>query len=103
MKRFFTAIILTGFAIPTFAYVPPIVPEIINMGTIQGHDMQSIREKQFQVKEMYDMKEASVQKQRSGKEYPVSNQQRPVIQQMINNTNSEFVEENGQIKIKYMN
>lgn len=99
MKKLFI-LILAFSTLPAFAF-EPIVPEIINLGTMQGHDMQSMEVQHFRMRELDDMKEVKDEKQRFEKETSVQGQ--PVIQKMINNTNSEFVEENGKIKIKYMN
>ena len=98
MKKFLT-LFLTCSALPVFAFVPP-MPQV---GTMQGHDMQSIKVQQFRMRELNDMKEVKEEKERYQKmnNLPTTGQQ-PVVQQMINNSNSEFVEENGKIKIKYM-
>jgi hypothetical protein len=99
MKKLLVSILALS-ALPVFAYTP-VIPEIINLGTMQGHDMQSMEAQHFRMRELNDMKEVKEEKQRFEKETTV--QEQPMIQKMINNTNSEFVEENGQIKIKYMN
>ncbi len=97
--------LLLAFAfstIPAFA-IDPIIPEIGGLGAMQGHDMQSMQDQYFRMRELNDMKEVSEEKQRFEKENSVQDSNQPIIQKMINNTNSEFVEENGHIKIKYMN
>lgn len=101
MKKLF-ALILAFSTLPAFAF-EPIVPEIINLGTMQGHDMQSMEAQHFRMRELDDMKEVKEEKQRFEKENSVQGAEQPIIQKMINNTNSEFVEENGKIKIRYIN
>ena len=101
MKKLFITMILTCLTLPAFAEAP-IIPEIINMGAMQGHDMQSMEDQYFRMRELNDMKEVSESKQQFEKEGSVQNAHQPIVQQMINNTNSEFVEENGKIKIRYM-
>ncbi len=101
MKKLFITLILAFSTLPVLAEAP-IMPEIINMGTMQGHDMQSMEDQYFRMRELNDMKEVSEEKQRFEKENPIQNAHQPVVQQMIRNTNSAFVEENGQIKIKYL-
>lgn len=100
MKKILLLVMLCS-ALPVFAEAP-IIPEITSLGAMQGHDMQSMEDQYFRMRELNDMKSVQEEKQRFEKS-TTSNAQPPIVRQMINNTNSEFVEENGHIRIKYTN
>ena len=93
MKKFLTLILVCS-TLPVYAAIMD-VPEI---GVMQGHDKQSIEDQYFRQHILSDVKEVKKQKE----EFEKMPTQQPLVQQMINNTNSEFVQENGKIKIKYM-
>lgn len=96
MKKFLT-LILACSALPVCAAIMD-VPEI---GVMQGHDRQSIEDQYFRQHILSDVKEVKKQKEEFEKSTaPV--QENPIVKQMINNTNSQFIEENGKIKIRYM-
>ena len=96
MKKILT-LVLALCAVPAFG-AEMAVPEI---GVMQNHDMQSIEDQYFRQHILSDVKEVKEQKEEFEKDTtPV--QENPVVQQMINNTNSRFVQENGKIKIKYL-
>ena len=86
-----------------FCAVPALGAEMVfpEIGSMQNHDMQSIEDQYFKQRILSDGKDIQEQKQEFEKNTaPV--QENPIVRQMINNTNSRFVEENGKIKIRYM-
>lgn len=79
---------------PAFAYAPPIAP-VINV-----HDMQMIKEQQFRREEINDYNDVKQEKARFEKR---NKTQEPVVQNNDIKRDSELIDENGEIKIKYKN
>lgn len=71
-------------------------------GSFNTHDMQSIREQQFRYQEFNDYKDLQEQKiKHQREEQEVKHSQQPMMEKVLNRrTNSQFVEDEGQIKIR---
>lgn len=94
MKKFITILFLGAFTMPSFAYAPPIAP-VINV-----HDMQMIKEQQFRREEINDYNDVKQEKARFEKR---NKTQEPVVQNNNIKHDSELIDDNGEIKIKYRN
>ena len=94
MKKFITTLFLCIFTTPVFAYATPIAP-VINV-----HDMQMIKEQKFRREEINDYNDVKQEKARFEKRNKTNE---PVVQNNNPKHESELIDENGEIKIKYKN
>lgn len=69
----------------------------LDASTIQVHDMQMINQQKFRIEEYNDYKEMQEEKERYNREHTPA---KPLVNRLFNKQ-SDFVEENGEIKIKY--
>lgn len=89
MKKIFGLILLIGTVLPSFAFAPPEI--------IQVHDIQMINEQRFRHNVINDYKEVQEEKARFEKQNKPfeTSVENPVI-----NKEPEFINENGEVKIK---
>lgn len=106
MKRLF--LILTAFVMTCstgFAFEGlPVNPGVNNAGAINARDMQMLRQQQFRRQEYDDFKSIKEVKDKHKKELEATSlPDKSLYEKVINRkTPSQFVEENGQIKIEHM-
>lgn len=91
MKRF--AILSVLLTMPAFAVLPP------DAAIIHVHDMQMINQQRFRMEEINDYNDVQQEKER----YQKRNEQPQTVMQKLFSKKSKFVEENGNVKIKYDN
>lgn len=89
MKRY--ALILSLISMPVMAVVPP------DAAIIHVHDMQMINQQRFRMEEINDYNDVQQEKER----YKQRNEQPQTVIQKLFSKQSKFVEENGEVKIKY--
>lgn len=89
MKKF--AILFCLISSPAFAVLPP------DAAIIHVHDMQMINQQRFRMEEINDYNDVQQEKER----YKKRNEQPQTVIQKIFSKKSKFVEENGEVKIKY--
>lgn len=89
MKRY--ALILGLISMPVMAVVPP------DAAIIHVHDMQMINQQRFRMEEINDYNDVQQEKER----YKQRNEQPQTVIQKLFSKQSKFVEENGEVKIKY--
>lgn len=89
MKRY--ALILSLISMPVMAVVPP------GAAIIHVHDMQMINQQRFRMEEINDYNDVQQEKER----YKQRNEQPQTVIQKLFSKQSKFVEENGEVKIKY--
>lgn len=80
-------------ALPAFAILPP------DASMIQVHDMQMIRQQQFRQEVLNDYNDVQKEKERYQKRNPT----KTIINTEKINTQTKFINENGEVKIKLDN
>ncbi len=101
MKKFLTIAFICS-TLPVFAFdALPTIPlnEVSPMSDMQAMEAQRFRQEQINY---YSDVETEKKRFEKANQKVTNQQDQPIIQKMINNTSSEFVEENGKIKIKYL-
>lgn len=81
------------FALPAYAILPP------DASMIQVHDMQMIRQQQFRQEVLNDYNDVQKEKERYQKRNPT----KTIINTEKIDTQTKFINENGEVKIKLDN
>lgn len=89
MKK--SLLMLSLISMPAMAVVPP------DAAIIHVHDMQMINQQRFRMEQINDYNDVQQEKER----YKKRNEQSQTVIQKIFCKQSKFVEENGEVKIKY--
>lgn len=91
MKKIILMFILSTVSVSAYAILPP------DAGIIQVHDMQMLKQQRFRMEEINDYNDVKQEKERYQKR---QQQTKPIIEKSFEK-NSKFVEDNGEIKIKF--
>lgn len=93
-KLILSVILLITFVLPAKSFYAP--AEIT-----QVHDMQMINQQRFRMEQLNDFNDVKQEKERYQKKNPSFEQPKPNINTYIVAPQSQFVDDGGQIKIKY--
>lgn len=103
MKKF---LILTGIILVSFQSVSAfdggfVNPGVFDAGAINARNMQMLRDQEFRRQEYNDAKSIQEVKEQHRRELEADTiKERPLFHKIINNGNSQFVQDEGKIKIE---